>query len=252
MERGIVTTQRWPHRWLRHWLPLVAVLGGCAADSGDEGMLILKNVRANDMCMVTPSEGEMFVSEGRLDLGFASEYLFIAQLKSRVTALDGQEDQKTIIIGDAKVDLTFPGSTLFSDTELANFRMTGVTHFKQLFTAPLAPNGGLTDVGFVLLPLSAITALADRVKAAQPPRLEVVATFTIEGDMSGATVVSQPFTYPITMGTGVTANVLGRCDLPKGTVVRTGYACNPAQDGIVDCCTTSTGALVCPGTVAAL
>jgi hypothetical protein len=233
------------------------VLGGCAADSGDEGMLILKNVRADTMCMLTsPSETETFVSEGRLDsrldLEVPSEYLFIAQVKSRVTALAGQEDQRKIIMTDAKIDLTFPDSKLFDAAELATFRTTGVTHFKQLFSAPLAPNGGLTDVGFVLIPSSTMAALSPKVNASQPPMLQVVATFTIEGDMSGETVVSQPFTYPITIGRGVSVNVPEPpgCPLTKGTTVRTGYACNPVQDGTVDCCMKSSGLLQCPASVA--
>lgn len=252
MERGIV-----PHRWSHHGLTLVAVLGGCTASSGDEGMLILKNVRADTTCMlVSPSETETFVSEGELDsrpdLENPRGYLFIAQVKSRITALAGEEDQHKIIMSDAKVDLTFPGSTLFSAAELAMFRTTGVTHFEQLFSAPLAPNGGLTDVGFTLIPASTIAQLAPKVNAAQSSMLEIVATFTIEGDMSGATVVSQPFSYPVTIGTGVTTDVLGKCDLPMGTTPRTGYACNAIQDGIVDCCTTAAGLVRCPATVSTM
>jgi hypothetical protein len=237
MERGIVT------------LSLVAVLGGCTADSGGEGMLILKNVRADATCTVTPAETETFISEGRLDSRFGTGYLFIAQVKSQVTALTGQEDQRTILMTDAKVDLTFPNSTLFSATELADLRMRGVTHFKQLFTAPLTPNGGLTDVGFELLPQAVVTELAAKVKGAPP--LQVVATFTIDGDMSGATVTSQPFTYPIAVGDGLTTN-LHSCPLPVGTTVRTGYACNPAQDGVVDCCSTPSGIPSCPATVSSM
>jgi hypothetical protein len=153
---------------------------------------------------------------------------------------------------DAKVDLTFPDSTLFSASELADLRTRGVTHFKQLFTGPLAPNGGLTDIGFSLIPQAVVAELAAKVNAAAAPRLSVVATFTIEGDMSGATVTSQPFTYPITLGKGMTARGLTTsCPLAKGTTVRPGYACNPVQDGIVDCCTdTATGEAVCPAPVA--
>jgi hypothetical protein len=238
MERGIVP------------LTLVAVLGGCVADSGDEGMLILKNVRADATCSLpAPSESEAGISEGRLDLSIGNQYLFIAQTKSRVTALTGQEDQRTIIITDAKVDLTFPGSTLFSDTELAALKADGTTHFKQLFSAPVAPNGGLVDVGFVLIPPAVINRIAEKLTGSGT--LAVATTFTIEGDMSGATVVSQPFTFPVIMGRGVAVNIVGTCPLAKGTVVRPGYACNPAQDGIIDCCGSSS-APTCPATVSTM
>jgi hypothetical protein len=240
MERGIVP------------LSLIVVLGGCAAENGDEAMFVLKNVRADSTCMVTsPSETEAGISQGTLDVRTPSGYVFIAQTKSRVTALTGQEDQRTIILTDAKVDLTFPGSTLFTAADLADLKARGVTHFKQLFTAPLAPNGGLVDVGFVLLPPAVVTELSADMAKAKLATLQVVATFTIEGDMSGGIVSSQAFTYPVTMGNGLTANVLGACPLPTGTVLRTGYACNPAQDGVVDCCA-SGAALTCPATVATM
>ena len=249
MERGIVVRHLRQSQGLTLGLTVVAVLGGCTADSGDEGILILKNVRADDTCKVSSSETELFTSGGTLETATGSEYIFIAQAKSRITALAGQEDQRLIQMQEAKVDLSFPDTTRFTAAELADLRTRGITHFKQLLAAPLAPNGGLTDVGFVLLPPGVVAELAPKANAAT---LQIVATFTIDGDMSGATVGSQPFTYPITLGKGVVAHVLGKCSLPAGTTVRTGYACNPYQDGAVDCCSDASGMAVCPGTVATM
>jgi hypothetical protein len=233
-------------------LIVVAGLAGCAADSGDEAILILRNVHAEAGCVSDASDNELSVSRGSLDLLLPSGYLFIAQMRSRITALVGQEDQRTIITSGAKIDITFPGSQLFSETELADLKATGLTHFKQLFTAPLAPNGGVTDVGFELIPMELAGRIAARADLSKIFRISAVATFTIEGDLAGDTVTSQPFTFPVTLGNNVSVNVPGPCDLPKAFgIPRTGYSCNPAQDGIVDCCTKA-GGLVCPASVATM
>jgi hypothetical protein len=240
MQRGIVVTTA------------LALLGGCAADSGDGGILVLKNVRADDMCATTGGATEATVTHGSLDLVVPSDYLFIAQMQSRITALMGQESQRTIVTQAAKVDITFPGSTLFSDAELADLKSQGFTHFKSQFAAPILPNGSLQDGGFVLIPESLVEKVAAKAGPSPSVRIEVLATFIIEGDMSGEHVESQPYSYPVTVGNNITISVPGPCPLPKefGTA-RKGYACNPFQDGVIDCCRTALG-LQCPATVSTM
>jgi hypothetical protein len=222
---------------------------GCDADGADGGILVLKNVHADTDCIATSLDTETASSHGTLDIQGITSYLFIAQMRSRITALDGQEDQRTIITTGAKVDVTFPNSTLFSETEIADLRAQGLTHFKSLFSVPIAPNDGLSDGPFTLIPEGLVEKVAAKIAPGSTTRLETLSTFTIEGDMSGTTVTSQPFSYAVTLGRGITAASLGTCPLPTGTSVREGYACNPFQDGIVDCCTVAGGALQCPATV---
>jgi hypothetical protein len=233
-----------------------AALGGCTTDGEDGGILVLKNVAADSMCVANASATELAIPHGSLDLFLPGGYLFIAQLKSRITALVGQEDQRTIIIQGANIDITFPGSTLFSAAELADFQTMHLTQFRQLFSNALTPNGGIADAGFILIPGELTAAIRAKVDLTKRVRVEALATFTIDGVMSGGVVTSQPFSYPITIGNGVAVNILGNCPLPMGTPnPRTGYACNPAQDGVVDCCLTgpiSTTAPTCPATVSTM
>ena len=223
---------------------------GCvAADGTDGGILVLKNVAADSMCKVTVSETETGISHGSLDLLVPTGYLFIAQMKSRITALAGQEDQRIIFVHGAKVDIEFPNTTLFSADELAQLKSMGLTHYESPFSASISPNGGLTDAGFTLIPGALTQKVAEKVGKGNPLRLEAVATFTIEGDMSGQTVTSQRFSFPVTLGFNVVYRSVGSCPLPSSFgMPRTGYACNASQDGIVDCCTDALG-LVCPATV---
>lgn len=224
----------------------IATLGGCTADGGEDGAIfVLKNVSAGPGCVTTAAADELGISHGSLDALLPRGYLFIAQTKSRLSAIAGTEDQRTILINGARVDVSFPGSTLFSATELADLKARGLTHFRQLFTAPLSPNGGITDVGFELIPASLVEAMS--AKAGGPFAVETVATFTIEGRQAGNDVQSQEFAYPVTIATGISIVNRGVCPI-QGTV-RPGSACNPTQDGIVDCCTEA-GVLLCPGRAA--
>lgn len=229
---------------------LCVSLGGCMADTGDGGILVIKNVFAGEECKPTASETEPFFASGRLDLLLQpSGYLFIAQMKSRITALTGQEDQRTIITSGARVDIEFPGSSLFNAAELTQLRDQGLTRFKQLFSAAIKPNGGITDAGFDLIPSGLAQRVASKLDLTQPVQVQAVATFTVEGSMSGSNVESQAFSYPVTLGTFQTVNLAGTCPLPSNFgEVRKGYACNPAQDGIIDCCTEG-GLLRCPAVV---
>jgi hypothetical protein len=241
-------------------LALVALAGGCVADSGDGGILVLRNVVADATCSTLGNAAEVTRSHGDLEVLLGHGYLLIAQMRSRITAIAGQEDQRTIITSGANVDVAFPGSTLFSDAELAELRTSALTHFKSPFSQVIFPNGGLSDGFFDLIPGQLVQRIAQKADLRTKFRIEAVATFTIQGDMSGETVTSQPFSYAVTIGNELTANVLGTCPLPKATMVRTGYACNAAQDQLVDCCATRNnmdgsivpGSLVCPAIVSTM
>ncbi|MEO7731621.1 MAG: hypothetical protein ABIY55_11655 [Kofleriaceae bacterium] len=224
----------------------VATLGGCTADGGEDGaILVLKNVAPSTGCVVTAAADELFISHGSLDSALSHGYLFIAQVKSRLSAIAGTEDMRTILISGARIDITFPGSTLFDEAGLADLKARGLTHFRQLFSAPLSPNGSITDVGFELIPGALVQAMA--AKAGGPFDVETLATFTMEGHQAGNEVQSQEFSYAVTVGTGRSVINHGAC--PLEGEVRPGSACNPTQDGVVDCCTEA-GVLLCPGTKA--
>jgi len=143
----------------------------------------------------------------------------------------------------SKVDVAFPDSTLFTAAELAAMQSAGLTHFRSNFATPILPNDGTSDGGFVLIPSMLVQKVLDKsgitgIDDDHEFRLEAEATFTIEGDMSGATVNSQPFTYGVTLGnrTSIAPNPAACPVSIKGTTLRTGYACNSLQDGVVDCC----------------
>jgi hypothetical protein len=223
---------------------LAGVVTGCVASGGDESMLVLKNVLPREKCTFAPADTETGITAGAIDVRSGTGYLFTAQIKSRVTAAIGQEDQRTILLSGANVDVAFPGSTLFTADELAGLKTATLTHFKSLFTSPLTP-GGLLDAQFELLPGALIDAVAAK---AGFTSVVALATFTVVGGFPGSDddLTSQAFQYPVTILKDGLISDHGACSaLPASFAPRLGNSCNPGQDFVVDCCTSGT-VLQCP------
>lgn len=233
---------------------LSLALAACVPDSGDEGILILKNVAPGPDCTVTAEESEPGITHGELSSAIPTQYAFIAQMKSRITALESQVDQRTVFISGANVDLTFPDSTFFTEAEQAMMRTQGITRFRSLFAATITPNGGITDAGFDVT----TRGLYDAIYAKAPSAmviggdpyfaLEVVATITVTGTMSGDEVTSQPYAFPIRIANDSLISVVGVCPVPSGTEISLGNNCGRPQDALITCCS-SGDTVMCPPTV---
>lgn len=230
---------------------LAAALGACVADNGDEGIFILKNVAPGDECVFDANESSPFIAHGTWSVLSPSGYRFHPQMRSRITALAGEEDQRTVITRGARVNIEITDPTLAGQLDLARLQAEGVTRFESLFSAPIAPNGGITDAGFDLM----TRRLIDEIAAVRPEigtgeavfRTELIATAVVYGDMSGSEVTSQEFRFPVTLCNDCVVNVVGTC--PVTGSPRPGNPCNAFQDGVVDCCT-SDGDVYCPAPVA--
>jgi len=231
---------------------LLAGAVGCEADGGDEGLLVTRNVApTGTSCIFTGDETESFFAHGFLTTQLIpaygpTAYLVNPQIKSRITALDTEIDMKTVITSGADIDISFADDSFGAGID------DSLLHFRQLFTAPIEPNGGITDASFVLLPEDLVSSIAQA--AGTNYAIEVITKFTVHGSMSGADVSSQEFTYAVTVSDHGIANIfpanasstMTTCAAPSGTTVRAGNPCNIAQDLPIDCCTTNDGGLVCP------
>jgi hypothetical protein len=224
---------------------------GCEANGGDEGLFVTKNVApTGTTCTFTADEAEPFFSHGAITTQLGpTAYLINPQIKSRITALDTEVDQKTVITTGADVDVSFADSTVGSGID------SSLLHFREVFSAPIAPNDGITDAGFILLPEALVTAIGTA-GGTGPFEIEVITAFTIRGNMSGQDVSSQQFTYAVTVGNDLVTNVIpstldmnGNCHANTGVTIRNGNPCNITQDEIVDCCTNMDGSLACPASL---
>jgi hypothetical protein len=232
---------------------VAAALAGCAADNGDEGILILSNsAPPDDSCSFTGSEDQAFLSRGNLSVFATEGYEMHPLMKSKIIATEDKINERTIAVEGARINLTFPDETVFSAAQQDDFRSRGIMRFTQLFAAPLTPNGGTSNGRFdIVTPALLSELIAAKGAAITGPDeflVQVVATVVVYGDVAGEEVVSQEFQYPVNISNNRIVRVLGTCPLPAGTVVAQGNFCNPYQDGVVDCCSVGTG-IRCPATI---
>jgi len=231
-----------------------AALGACVADNGDEGIFITKNVKPEAGCTFMSSPTSAFISHGQLSVFSPFGYQLHPQMKSRITAVAGQEDLRTVITRGARIDLEIVDPAL--ETAMggaAALQAMGITKFEISFTAPISPNGGITDGAFEVITrrfLDELVRASGANNLATPFQTEIIANVVVYGDLAGAEVTSNPFRYPVTICNDCVTNVIAACPLPEETVIRTGDACNPYQDEPVDCCLQG-DSVVCPAIVGA-
>ncbi len=221
-------------------------LAACADDSGG-GLIIRQNLAptATDGCTFSPDLTAPYFARGTISMLSQQPYVLTPLIESRITAPEGQESQRTVLIRGARVDARIESITVNNqsvEVDTSDFP-EGSLKFTSLFSAPLAPNGGLSVGDFDLLTSSLIATLRDRYGAQGSARVQVVAEVRVFGDLGGDEIESDTFSYPVTVCNDCIVNNVGEC--PTMAEVRTGNPCNPFQDGVVDCCT-SGGNLLCP------
>ncbi|MGE0867510.1 MAG: hypothetical protein AB7P03_03030 [Kofleriaceae bacterium] len=234
---------------------LAAASIAACADSGDEGLQIVKNVAPDTGCSFTSEATEPFLARGVANI-VAPYYEIHPQILSRISAVEGEESLRTVFTTGARVDIEFPDETLFTQAEQDMLRDQAKTRFESLFSVPIAPNGGITDGSFVGIPESLMEAIRAKVPAARPGSptsftTTVITKSVVFGTLGDGEVTSQQFTFPVTICNNCLINIIGSCPLPMGSMVtNTGNACNPYQDQPVDCCTTTQGEVRCPAIIA--
>ena len=252
------------------WLAGAGAGAGCVADSGDEAFVIRNNLAVGDTsCAFTPQLTAASTSRGTLNTRSPDPYLLAPLIESRVTAATGQESLRTVSLMGAKIDLAVGPITVvdgqgtttfscaaagatpcFSAAESADLAAGGITRFRSLFSAPLAPNMGLTAATFDLVPTTLVREIQRKVgtlAADAHLRAQVVATARVYGQLNGGEVESPAYVFPVTVCNDCVINILPTsCSLtPKTFTARKGNPCNPYQDGVLDCCQEGTS-LVCP------
>ncbi len=237
---------------------VLASLVGCAADTGDESFIIRSNLAVPEGdCILAPALEAVSQSRGQIFLDSPTPYLLHPMLESRIVAAEGKESLRTVFLKGANVDLIIgPIETIDAAGNVTLDPVEETVKFQSLFSAALPPNGGLVAAEFDLVPLSALASIRQRV-GANPGRVhaQVRATATVFGDFYGDQIEGAPFQFPVTVCNDcivsrvLVNNVPAQCPLPMTAAPRAGNACNPFQDGLVDCCETN-GQLVCPAPVA--
>jgi hypothetical protein len=223
------------------------------ADTGDEGIYVLTNTAVTgDSCALTGSPSQAMIGHGLISVYSPSAYVMTPLVQSRIQAVEGVDDiSKTIQLRGADIHLTLKAVSLMRDGQFINSNPEKpYDGFSVLFSGSIAP-GGSVNAFVDLIPaatLRTIAADSGANLATDSLNAEVLAEVVIKGDLGGDSVESQPFFYPVTVCNNCVIVNNGACPM---TVMspRTGNACNPFQDGVVDCCVDASNNLICPGTI---
>lgn len=225
-------------------------LTACTAGEGDEGIFLAKNVAPSDGCSFSASAAEDFIVHGTSSV-FGSGYVIYPQLVSKITATEATAQQRTIQLRGARVDIET------TDPDLSGLP-SEVKKFESRFSAPLLPNGGITDAAFVGIPGAFLKAVREKkgITAKVDPtayETEVIVHAVVFGDLAGSEVTSQSWEFPVTITSRGVTNIIGMCPVAPGTdVVAPTNACSAYQDGTADCCAKADGDLACPPTVSGM
>ncbi|MBP8806424.1 MAG: hypothetical protein KBG48_21690 [Kofleriaceae bacterium] len=226
-------------------LPLVA-LAACVDNDADAGMVILRNVAPEAGC-VASTESNVFQSSGKIQVDAPVGYVFTPLVRNDMTTVEGQNlTQRTIFIESIDATIGFLDPEVFTEAELTQLEADGLTRFRTPASGSIDPNGGLVTLQAVIVPPELLAAIAPKLTP-QRDRITLDVRVQARGTNAGTSVTSNSFRYPVLVCRDCLAGVVGACDTidPDGTYQQ-GGACNPLQDGLVDCCTTAEGTLRCP------
>ena len=221
-----------PTMHLRLAFAAAASLFASACTDAGTTLIVLQNQVPGEGCTVSADRANDFIPRGRIDAAAEDGYLF-TPLVQNVAERTQNDSQRILFVEGADV-------TLSGDFEADS----SLTEFSQAFSGSLLP-GDFGSFAFIIVPEQLVRDLGE----ALPDNGEVAvnAEITVFGTVDGGDVESQPFHYTVDVCDGCTLIDNGDCTLlPDDFTATTGGACQPLQDGQIDCCTSSGGELVCP------
>jgi len=221
------------HLWALVSLALVACV-----DTGDEGIYVVTNTAVTGAtCSLSGDPSQPQIGHGTINSISLLPYVMTPLIQSRILPVDGvDEASKTVQLRGADVKLTLKAVSLENPLD-GSFTNTNPNSklgepFSLLFSGAVKP--GATVNSFVdIIPVAQLRAIG-AMAGDNIINAEVLAEVVIKGELNGNEIKSQPFYYPVTVCNNCVINVVGDC--PMMGAPREGNACNPAQDGIVDCC----------------
>jgi hypothetical protein len=235
-------------------VPLLLALAACTTDNFS--VVLLKNVKPTEGdCVVEADVGALGLTRGVLDVlsplpnGALNPGYTLTPIASNSTigasptgGEVGNPNGQLFFVQGSETELV-AGTSAESQQIIDFLAGRGLTTRVQRFSTSIPPNG-ISGLSFSIIDEEQTAAinevLGDRV-------LQILARVQIFGLLDDSTIRTPVFEYPVTLCRGCNIQDFGACSaLAFGTTIpNTG--CNPLQDdGRVACCTTDTGAFLCP------
>jgi hypothetical protein len=202
------------------------VVAGCLTNGqGDSGFYIRNNsAPMGTVCTLTGDQSQPFFAQGIINTASPSGYVFTPLMVSRITAVMGQESQRSISLRGAHITLSGAASAKYD----------------AAFSGTLPPNNGSVNVSFELIPAATLQAVT--------MRDVIIAEIVPFGRQGSSDINGDLFRYAVTVCSGAGCLIVdhGPCPMMVASP-KTGNPCNPFQDLQVDCCREAGNVLSCPG-----
>lgn len=230
-------------------LSLSTLAFAACVDTGDEGIYVLSNSAVGDTCALSGNPDQASIGHGMINAFSPVAYVMTPLIQSRLVSSAGTNDDisKTVQLRGADIRLTRKAISIERDGQFVNSNEEKMyPGFSVLFSGMIPPSGSANAFVDLIPPATLRTIAADTGANLDTDSInvEILAEVTIKGDLNGDSIESQPYFYPVTVCDDCVVNVVGACPI-TGTP-RVGNACNPFQDGIVDCCVEASGSVSCP------
>ena len=228
-------------------IPLALV---ACVDSGDEGLYVVNNSAVTGTsCVLNGSPTQPQLGHGLIHVNSTLPYVMTPLLQSRIaTAENVDEVSKTIQLRGADVTLTLKAVSIERDGQFTTTNPeTQLTQFSTLFSGSVAPGASVNAFVDIIPPetIRSVVAMSGANVETDSLNAEVLASVVVKGEINDDGIESQPYLYPVTICNDCVFINRGLCTDFTGAA-STGNACNPYQDGVVDCCTHSMTGYTCP------
>jgi hypothetical protein len=240
------------------------VLAGCSLPPGQ--FIIVQDQVPIAGCVIPTTLGSIYRGTGTMDVRIVSDtaeagYDLFPLLENNLSPPSGgTADPSRIALSGYNVDVSLPAADGIPPaiTDLFNgLAVSGpdggpdpLIRFSTPTSGSVASGGGTTSSGLVVIPGALARLIRSKNALQSTPYFYLTATVRALGKTLTADVQSDAFHFPIRVCDGcLIANAGSIPSCPVATApANTGNECNPAQDGVVDCCLLS-GELVCPSVV---
>lgn len=218
-------------------LPLALGLGACVDNNADSGLTVLKVVPAESGCEFSTG-GDRFQASGLIQSNSSAGYLIAPEVRNDLSLADGEQvTPKTVFITGAQVVIKFYDDDLFDATVEETMARDGVTRFVVPVAGSVEPNAGTAVIPFTAVPVELLRLIEENLRAKNLSDTLLDVQLQIIGTRGGSAIESNLFRYPVEVCIDCVVSNLGLCaNLSGADTFGRGGACNPLQDGALDCC----------------
>jgi hypothetical protein len=226
---------------------VVVALAACGRVPG-QFEILNDQVPTPGMSCLIPVAETVYQGVGTLDVSivrsdFGGAYFFFPLIENNLPGTGMANDPNQIQVTGFDVDISTIGSTTPGAAQVLAGADPSLLHFQVPWSGGVSSSGGHISAAVEAVPVDLALRLASAGSLGTGRSLTLNLKIQARGTTnSGRSLVSDPFNFPVQVCNGCLVGTVAPCPYKPTNL---GNLCNPAQDQVVDCCT-SNGNLICP------